>query len=41
MSGYQLLAWYYVSWALAIPTEVNNLGLDYSKEFEMAKTINS
>ena len=40
MSGYQLLAWYYVSWALAIPTEVNNLGLDYSKEFEMAKTMN-
>jgi hypothetical protein len=25
--------------ALAIPTEVNNLGLDYSKEFEMAKTL--
>jgi hypothetical protein len=39
MTGYQLLAWYYVSWALAMPAEVNKLGLDYKNEFEMAKTL--
>ena len=38
-SGYQILAWYYAAWAVAIPSEVTNLGLDYKKEFEMAKIM--
>ena len=39
-SGYHILAYYYVSWALAMPDEVNKLGLDYDKEFEMALLMN-
>ena len=39
-SGYQILAWYYVSWALAMPDVVGQLGLNYEKEYEMAKLIN-
>ncbi|QBN20557.1 hypothetical protein E1750_01975 [Flavobacterium nackdongense] len=35
-SGYQLLSFYYVSWALAVPEHVGELGLDYEEEFEMA-----
>jgi len=38
-SGNQVLAFYYVSWALAMPEQVQHLGLDFSKEFEMAKKI--
>lgn len=38
-SGNQVLAFYYVSWALAIPEQVQHLGLDFGKEFEMAKKI--
>ena len=38
-SGYQLLAYYYVSWALAVPEHVGELGLDYEKEFEMAEKM--
>ena len=35
-SGYQLLSFYYVSWALAVPEHVGELGLEYESEFEMA-----
>ena len=35
-SGYQLLSFYYVSWALAVPEHVGELGLDYKEEFGMA-----
>lgn len=40
-SGNQVLAFYYVSWALAMPEQVQHLGLDFGKEFEMAKKIYS
>ena len=35
-SGYQLLAYYFVSWKLGIPEHAGELGLDYEKEFGMA-----
>ncbi len=35
-SGYHILAYYYVSWALAIPGEVDKLGLSYQQEYELA-----
>jgi hypothetical protein len=38
-SGYQILAYYYVSWALAMPDQVDKLGLNYGKEFAAAKTM--
>ncbi len=38
-SGNQVLAFYYVSWVLAMPEQVQHLGLDFRKEFEMAKII--
>jgi tetratricopeptide (TPR) repeat protein len=38
-SGNQVLAYYYVSWAIAIPEQVQHLGLDFRKEYEMAKKI--
>lgn len=38
-SGNQVLAFYYVSWALAIPEQVQHLGLDFHKEFIMAKKL--
>jgi tetratricopeptide (TPR) repeat protein len=38
-SGYQILAYYYVSWALAMPDQVDKLGLDYGKEFAAAKMM--
>lgn len=37
-SLYQVLAFYYVSWALAMP-KLQHLGLDFAKEYEMAKKI--
>jgi hypothetical protein len=36
-SGNQVLAYYYVSWAIAMPEQVQHLGLDFKKEYEMAK----
>ena len=34
--GYQLLAYYYVSWARAIPNKLDALGLPFSKAYESA-----
>lgn len=34
--GYQLLAYYYVSWARAIPDKLEQLGLPFSKAYETA-----
>ena len=34
--GYQLLAYYYVSWARAIPHMLEKLGLPFSKAYESA-----
>jgi hypothetical protein len=39
-SGYHILAYYYTSWALALPEKLSELQLPYEKEFEMAKTMN-
>jgi hypothetical protein len=36
-SGNQVLAYYYVSWAIAMPEQVQHLGLDFKTEYEMAK----
>jgi len=38
-TGYKILSYYYVSWAIAMPGEVDKLGLDYGKEYEMAKQM--
>lgn len=35
-SGYHILAYYYVSWMLAMPENIKELGLPYEKEFELA-----
>lgn len=40
-SGYHLLAYYYVSWAIAIPDMLNDLHLPFDKEYEAAKEFNS
>ncbi|RTY92035.1 hypothetical protein EKM01_05280 [Flavobacterium sp. RSP46] len=40
-SGYQLLAFYYVSWSLAIPEHLGELRLDYVKEFDLATKMSS
>jgi len=34
--GYQFLAWYYVSWARAIPEKLEHLGLPFSKAYSDA-----
>ena len=34
--GYQFLAYYYVSWARAIPEKLEHLGLPFSKAYESA-----
>ena len=34
--GYELLAWYFVSWARAIPQKLDALGLPFSKAYETA-----
>lgn len=38
-SGYHILAYYYVSWALVIPEMVSQLNLPYEAEYEMALTM--
>jgi hypothetical protein len=38
-SGYNLLAYYYVIWAIAISELVNDLQMPFEKEFELAKSI--
>ncbi|WP_019038357.1 tetratricopeptide repeat protein [Psychroflexus tropicus] len=37
MSGYQALAYYYVSWALGIPEMLSDLGMPFQEEYELAK----
>jgi hypothetical protein len=36
-SGYHILAYYYVSWALALPEMLAGLRLPYEKEYEVAR----
>ncbi len=38
-SGYKILAYYYVSFALAMPDKVAQLGLPYQQEFELANQM--
>jgi len=38
-SGYHILAYYYVSWALAIPEMLSQLQLPYDDEYKMALTM--
>ena len=34
--GYEFLAYYYVSWAIAIPEKVNDLGLPFRNAYQAA-----
>lgn len=38
-SGYHIMAWYYVSWMLAMPDDISVLNLPFKKEFEIAKSM--
>lgn len=38
-TGKGVLAYYYVSWSLYKPEFVGELGLDYAKEYEVAKGL--
>ena len=38
-SGYQILAYYYVSWMLAIPNQVASLQLPFDYEYKIAFTM--
>lgn len=38
-SGYNLLAHYYVSWAIAVPEMLSELQMPFEKEYELAKGI--
>ena len=38
-TGYQILAWYYVSWAISAPLQLAELELPYEKEFELARRM--
>src|SRR5690554_3400518 len=39
-SGNQILAYYYVSWAIAIPEMLDKLELPFEKEYELANELN-
>jgi tetratricopeptide (TPR) repeat protein len=38
-SGFQLLAYYYVSWKLSVPEMLKRLGLPYEKEYTVAESL--
>jgi Tfp pilus assembly protein PilF len=38
-SGYHILAYYYVSWALAVPEKVSQLSLPYDDEYKLALSM--
>jgi tetratricopeptide (TPR) repeat protein len=38
-SGYHIMAWYYVSWMLAMPDDISILNLPFDKEFDIAKSM--
>ncbi len=40
-SGYHILAYYYVSWVLAIPEMLSQLQLPYDEEYKLALTMHS
>lgn len=37
--GYEFLAFYYVSWAIAVPDKVDSLGLPFKSAYESAKAL--
>ena len=39
-NGSKLLAFYYASWALAIPEMFDQLGLPYEREYTLAQRLN-
>lgn len=39
-TGYHILAYYYVSWALAMPDMLKELQLPFQKEYELATSMN-
>ena len=39
-SGYHIMAYYYVSWALAIPEMLAELKLPFDEEYKLAQTLN-
>jgi len=38
MTGYETLAYYYVSWAIGIPEMLSELGMPFENEYELAKS---
>ncbi|KUO60381.1 hypothetical protein APF79_09590 [bacterium BRH_c32] len=38
-SGYHILAYYYVSWAIAIPEMLSEIKLPYDDEYKLAKQL--
>lgn len=38
-SGYHILAYYYVSWSLAVPVSLSELKLPYEEEYKLAKSM--
>lgn len=38
-SGYKILAYYYTSWAIAIPEMLKSLQMPFDKEYELAQTM--
>jgi len=40
-TGYQLLAYYYVSWAIAVPDMLSSLQLPFDKEYELATKLHT
>lgn len=40
-SGYKLLAYYYVSWAIGMPEMLKELQMPFDKEFELAEQLSS
>lgn len=40
-SGYHILAYYYVSWALAVPEMLSQLQLPYDEEYKLALTMHN
>ncbi len=38
-SGYHILAYYYISWSIAIPEMLDQLKLPYDEEYKMAKSL--
>jgi len=39
LTGFQVLAYYYVSWAIAIPEMLEQLEMPYAREYELAQTL--